>query len=116
MKMDPENFSGGLPPGEAVPLEPLLSTVPGAVVSRTLAKHAGGSVTLFSFDTGQALSEHTAPFDAFVTILSGSVEVTVGGRPVTARSGETVFMPSGVPHALRALEAFKMYLVMLRKG
>lgn len=112
---EPKPNTGALSPGEAVALEPLLNPVPGAIVSRTLAKHTGGSATLFAFDAGQALSEHTAPFDALVTVLSGSAEIKVGGNPVVARAGETVFMPAGIPHALKALEPFKMYLVMLRK-
>lgn len=107
--------SGALPPGEATALEPLLAVVPGSVVSRTLSKHPGGSVTLFAFDEGQALSEHRAPFDAFVTALSGLAEITVGGKAGKVRTGETVFMPADVPHALRAVEAFKMMLVMIRK-
>ncbi len=106
--------SGALPPGEPTDLKGLLSTVPGSVVSRTLVKHPSGSVTLFSFDAGQALSEHTAPFDALVTVLSGSVEIAVGGQSTVARAGETVFMPANIPHALKAPEAFRMVLVMLK--
>ena len=111
---DPKKNSAALPPGEAVPLEPLLSIVAGSIVSRTLIKLPTGSVTLFAFDEGQALSEHQAPFDALVTVLSGAAEITVGGKPVVARTGATVFMPAGVPHALRAVEAFKIILADAR--
>src|SRR5512143_4138913 len=105
---------GGLAPARPTVLEQELAYQPGAIVSRTLAKTKGGSVTLFAFDAGQELSEHTAPFDAFVQVLDGSVELTIGGEKVVARSGETVLMPAGVPHAVRATERFKMLLSMVR--
>ena len=72
-------------------------------------------MTLFAFDAGQELSEHTAPFDAFVQVLDGAVELTIGGEKVVAGQGETVRMPAGIPHAVRALEAFKMILTMVRE-
>ena len=103
-----------LPAGEPVLLAREIEYVPGSVVSRTLAKARGGSLTLFAFDAGQELSEHTAPFDAFVQVLDGAVELTIGGQKVVARSGETVLMPAGVPHAVRAQERFKMLLSMVR--
>src|SRR5512147_1311360 len=103
-----------LPPGRPTILERELAYQPGAIVSRTLAKANGGSVTLFAFDAGQELSEHTAPFDAFVQVLDGSVELTIGGDRVVARAGETTRMPAGIPHAVRALEPFKMILTMVR--
>ncbi len=104
-----------LPPGQPVDLERELGYVPGSIVSRTIAKARGGSITLFAFDAGQELSEHTAPFDAFVQVLDGAVELTIGGERVVARPGETVRMPAGVPHAIRALEPFKMLLSMVRE-
>jgi len=104
-----------VPAARPVVLESELAYVPGAVVSRTLAKARGGSLTLFAFDAGQELSEHTAPFDAFVQVLDGTVELTIGGEPVVARRGETVRMPAGIPHAVRALEPFKMLLSMVRE-
>jgi quercetin dioxygenase-like cupin family protein len=106
--------TGELPAAEAVRLDELLEYVSGSVVSRTLIKRPVGTVTLFSFDAGQGLSEHTAPFDAMVQILDGTAEVTIGGEPVKAQSGETVLMPAGVPHSLHAVERFKMLLVMIR--
>ena len=106
--------SGELPAAEPTALATLLDYVPGSVVSRTLAKTAGGTMTLFSFDKGQALSEHSAPFDAFVQVLDGKVELMIGGKPVPAAAGETVLMPANVPHGLKAVERFKMLLVMLK--
>jgi quercetin dioxygenase-like cupin family protein len=102
------------PRGQAVRLEDEVAYAAGSIVSRTLAKAPGGSLTLFAFDAGQELSEHTAPFDAFVQVLDGGVELTIGGEKVAARAGETVLMPAGVPHAVRATERFKMLLSMVR--
>jgi quercetin dioxygenase-like cupin family protein len=85
-----------------------------AVVSRTLATTSGGTVTLFAFDTGQKLSEHSAPFDAFVQVLDGRLSVTIGGRPYKLAAGDCVLMPADVPHAVRCTEAARMLLVMLR--
>ncbi len=103
-----------LPLAQPVRLAELLDYAPGAVVSRALVKAGGGSVTLFAFEAGQELSEHTAPFDALVEVLDGEVSITIGGVPLVARAGEWVLMPAGVPHALRALARFKMLLTMLR--
>ena len=86
----------------------------GGIVSRTLAKRAGGTVTLFGFDAGQALSEHSAPFDAFVQVLAGRLRLRIGGRDVDARSGQIVLMPADVPHALEAAEPSVMLLTMIR--
>jgi quercetin dioxygenase-like cupin family protein len=105
-----------LPPARALSLADEVSYSPGSIVSRTLAKAPGGSLTLFAFDAGEELSEHTAPFDAFVQVLDGAVELTIGGEKVTARAGETVLMPRGVPHAVRAPGQFKMLLSMIRGG
>ena len=86
----------------------------GAVVSRTLIDKKIGTVTIFAFDEGQGLSEHTAPFDAFVEIVDGEAEITISGNPLTARAGEIVIMPAGEPHSLRAAKRFKMLLTMIR--
>ncbi len=85
-----------------------------AVVSRTLIKKPTGTVTLFAFDKGQELSEHTAPFDAMVQVLDGEVVVTISGKPLTLRGGQMVIMPGGEPHALKATAPMKMLLVMIR--
>lgn len=104
----------GLPAGRAVTLGALADYVPGSVVSRTLVKNAAGTITLFAFDAGQGLSEHTAPFDAVVQVLDGEVLLTIGGKEVPAAAGETVLMPANVPHALHATKPFKMLLTMIR--
>ena len=90
------------------------TTARGAVISRTIVKNASGTVTLFSFDSGEGLSEHTAPFDALVTILAGRASIAIGGETVEALAGQSVLMPAGVPHSLSAVERFKMLLVMIR--
>jgi quercetin dioxygenase-like cupin family protein len=87
----------------------------GAVVSREIVKKKTGTVTVFAFDRDQGLSEHTAPFDALVQILDGVAEVTIGGTPHLMVKDEMILMPANVPHALRALERFKMILVMIRE-
>jgi len=101
-------------PAEAVEVAKLVSVAPAAIVSRVLARSAGGSVTIFAFAAGQELSEHTAPFDALVHVVSGQLGLTIGGTPVPAAAGEMVVMPAGVPHALRAVADTTMLLTMLR--
>ena len=86
----------------------------GSVVSRTLVKQEQGSVTLFAFDRGQGLSEHTAPFDALVQVLEGEAEVTIDGQPHRLHAGEMIIMPADKPHALKAPRRFKMLLTMIR--
>jgi quercetin dioxygenase-like cupin family protein len=100
----------------AVAIGPLALTTyqDGAVVSRTLLKRGGGTVTLFAFDDGQGLSEHTAPFDAIAQVLEGEALVTIAGIPITVRSGEMVLMPANQPHAVSARGRFKMLLTMIR--
>ena len=94
----------------------LVTYQPGSVVSREVMKGKAGTVTLFAFDKGQGLSEHTAPFDALVHVLDGVAEVTLGGAPHRLSTGDMILMPAHVPHALKAIEAFKMMLVMIREG
>ena len=86
----------------------------GAVVSKTLLKKETGNITLFSFDAGQGLSEHSAPFDAVVHVLEGVAEITIGGKANTVKAGEMIIMPAEIPHALHAHEQFKMLLIMIR--
>jgi quercetin dioxygenase-like cupin family protein len=100
---------------EAHALRTLLATPEGGIASRVLAKAAGGNVTLFAFDAGQGLSEHTAPFDALVLVLEGAMALTIGGTAVRAEPGTLVRMPAGVPHALEAEAPTRMLLVMLRE-
>lgn len=86
----------------------------GSVVSRTLVKRKTGTVTLFAFDKGEGLSEHTAPFDALVFVVDGEAEVTVAGTASRVKEGEMVLLPAGEPHSLAAVERFKMVLTMIR--
>ncbi len=86
----------------------------GSVVSRVIMKKGNGNVTLFAFDEGEGLSEHTTPFDALVQILSGVAEITVGGEPFTVGPGESILMPAKIPHALQANSRFKMLLTMIK--
>ena len=99
---------------EGLELEGLVSYQDGSVVSRTVINRPAGTVTLFAFDRGESLSEHTAPFDALVSVLDGSAEITIAGRPYTLGRGGMIVMPAGKPHALRAVERFKMMLVMIK--
>lgn len=104
----------GAPTAQALKLAELVGYQQGSIVSRTVIDKKAGTVTLFAFDEGQALSEHTAPFDALVQVVEGRVEITISGQPLTLAAGEVVIMPAGAPHALRALTPFKMLLVMIR--
>ena len=99
---------------EAVDLATLVTPTRRGIASRVLARTSGGNVTLFAFDAGQALEEHTSPFDALVLVLEGALSLTIGGRSVRATPGTVVRMPGGVPHALLAAEPSRMLLVMLR--
>jgi len=85
-----------------------------AVVSKTLIDKKTGTVTLFAFDQGQGLSEHTAPFDALVQVLDGEVEIRIAGNPFILMHGEMIIMPANQPHALKAVKAFKMLLTMIK--
>jgi quercetin dioxygenase-like cupin family protein len=103
-----------IPPAEALTLNTLISVADHGIASRVLAKNAGGNVTLFAFDAGEALSEHTAPFDALVIVLDGAFVVTVGGKSLDAATGTVVRLPANVPHAVDAVQKSRMLLVMLR--
>ena len=86
----------------------------GSVVSRQITKADAGNVTLFAFDKEQGLSEHTAPFDALVYVLEGEARVTISGNPFDLKAGDAIVMPANEPHALFAVERFKMLLTMVR--
>ena len=86
----------------------------GSIVSKTISENDVRTITLFAFDKGQALSEHSVPFDAFVQVLDGEAELVIDGKPVRAAPGGFITIPAGVPHAVRAVKRFKMILVMLR--
>lgn len=106
---------GTIPASEALPLESLIAFTAGGIASRVLAKNGGGNVTLFAFDQGEGLTEHTTPFDALVIVLDGHLTLTIGGQPVIARPGTIVRMPANVPHAVDATAAARMLLIMLRE-
>jgi len=100
--------------GQAFKMSEQVSYQPGSVVSRTLIDKKIGTLTLFAFDAGQGLSEHTAPFDAVVQIVDGTAAVTIDGTVHQVSSGEMIIMPANLPHSLQAEEQFKMLLVMIR--
>ncbi len=105
---------GKLAPAEPVLLEKLVDYAPGAIVSREIAKNKSGTVSVFAFDAGQGLSEHTAPFDAIVQVLDGEGELIIDGKSVITKTGETTIMPANIPHAVNANKPFKMQLIMLK--
>jgi len=114
MNPDPGKNKGEIPVATAVRLADLVNYQEGSVVSRTIVKRATGNVTLFAFDEGQGLSEHTAAFDAIAHVLEGEAEITVSGKPLRASAGEAILMPANEPHSLKAAGRFKMLLTMIR--
>ena len=106
--------SNELVPAKAVALAAQVDHVAGSVVSRTLVKKSAGTITLVAFDAGQGLSEHQAHYDAFVQVVDGVGTLRIGGKDVVAKAGEVVVMPANIPHAVQAIERFKMLLVMIR--
>jgi quercetin dioxygenase-like cupin family protein len=102
--------------GKAFNLADLLDYQDDSVVSREIVKKDAGTVTLFAFDKGQGLSEHTAPFDALVYIVDGSAEIRIASKPNIVKKGEMIVMPANKPHALKAIRRFKMLLIMIRGG
>lgn len=102
------------PAAKALDLAGLLNYQAGAVVSREVIRKETGTVTLFAFDKGQGLSEHTAPFNAMVYIVDGRAEIRVSGKPSVVKKGEMIILPARKPHALKALRRFKMLLIMIQ--
>jgi len=101
--------------GKVLALKDLVDYADGTVASRMVINRKSGSITIFSFDENEGLSEHTAPFDAVVTILDGECEVWVAGKTFQMKTGETIIFPAGAPHALSAITKFKMSLVMIKE-
>lgn len=95
-------------------LSEMVSYQDGSVVSKEIIKKQAGTITLFAFDKGQGLSEHTAPFDALVNIIDGQAEVTISGKPFVVKEGEMIIIPANKSHSLKALRKFKMLLVMVK--
>jgi quercetin dioxygenase-like cupin family protein len=109
------NENPTIPPAQALALAALVTPTDDGIASRVLARTGGGNVTLFAFDAGQGLEEHTSPFEALVLVLEGALTLTIGGAEARATPGTIVRMPGGVPHALQAAAPTRMLLVMLRE-
>lgn len=103
------------PKSQVLHMADLAAYQEGSVVSRQITKQEAGNITLFAFDEGQELSEHTAPYDALVHVLDGQVEVRIAGKPFDLKAGDAIMMPADEPHALKAVTKFKMLLTMIRK-
>lgn len=101
-------------PAEVKPLDGMLQYQDGSIVSRVLLKNQGGTVTLFAFDIGEGLSEHTAPFDALVVVTDGEADIQIAGESFQVKQGETILLRANRPHAVKATSRFKMMLIMLR--
>ena len=99
---------------EVKPIVDLPQYQDGSIVSRVLLKNKGGTVTLFAFDVGEGLSEHTAPFDALVVVTDGEADIEIAGASFKVRRGESIILPANQPHAVRAASKFKMLLIMIR--
>jgi len=102
------------PQSEILKVAAMVEYQGGAVVSRQITKADGGNVTLFAFDQGQELSEHTAPFDALAHVLEGETEIKISGKPFTLKAGDAIIMPANEPHAVKATRQFKMLLTMIK--
>lgn len=102
------------PKAEKFSFSESVSYAEGSIVSKILLRNDKGNVTLFAFDQGEMLSEHTAPFDAILQVLDGKTEVTIDGNKNILVAGESIIMPANVPHAVTALEKFKMLLIMIK--
>lgn len=100
--------------GKVLNLEEMVEYSSGGVISKQVLKNQSGNITLFSFDKGQGLTEHTASFDAIVQVLDGEAQITIGGNPNLVQKGESIIMPANVSHALQAVEQFKMLLTMIK--
>ncbi len=114
--MPVEKSSAEVPSAEPVDLAELAQYAPASIVSRTILDSEVGTLTVFAFDQGQKLSEHSAPFNAFVQILDGEADLRIGGEDVHATAGQLVLMPADVPHAVEAKQRFKMLLTMFKNS
>jgi quercetin dioxygenase-like cupin family protein len=100
--------------GKVLSLRDLVGYQDGTIASRMIVSTPAGNITAFAFDAGEGLSEHTAPFDAVLTLLEGKADITIGGTPFHLEEGETIIMPANIPHAVSAVTRFKMMLTMIR--
>ncbi len=112
--MPPNKEQPSIKSGEIMNLVDIVSYQQGAIVSREIVSKNAGTVTVFAFDAGQGLSEHTAPYDALVYLLDGEAQISIAGKPLHLELGDMVIMPANVPHALKAMTRFKMVLTMIR--
>ena len=112
--MNPDQERSGIKAGEVFDLGGMAQYVSDSIISRTLRKNEAGTITLFAFSQGQALSRHSAPFDAFVQILDGEALIIIDEQEHVVKSGEVILMPANIPHAVHARKDFKMLLVMLK--
>lgn len=114
MQNEPSSKPKGLPAASVAKVADLINYQDGAVVSREILKKPAGNVTLFAFDEGESLAEHTSPFDAIVHVLEGTAEITVAGTSFQVQAGEMILMPAHQPHALMATKRYKMILTMIK--
>lgn len=114
MPQDKSSTKIKIEPAQAVPVAALVDYQSGSIVSREILKGTTGKVTLFAFDEGEGLSEHTSPFNVLVQIIEGEAEITISSQPHQVKAGELILMPAQQPHALKALKRFKMILTMIR--
>jgi quercetin dioxygenase-like cupin family protein len=114
MPNDKKTKETSFTPAQVAKLNDLVDYQPGSIVSREIIRKNTGKVTLFAFDADEGLSEHTSPFDALAQIIEGEAEITVAGKPNRVGTGELILMPANQPHALKALQRFKMILTMIR--
>jgi quercetin dioxygenase-like cupin family protein len=113
-KFNPNLVSKGFPKGEKFSFSESVAYAEDSIVSKILLRNEKGNVTLFAFDQGEVLSEHTAPYDAIVQVIDGKSEVVIDGKPHLLIAGESIIMPANIPHALSAVERFKMLLIMIK--
>jgi quercetin dioxygenase-like cupin family protein len=111
---DSRKSGEGLTPAEVVTVDDLVQYQDSSIVSRTIVSKTAGTVTVFAFEKGQGLSEHSAPFDALVVVLDGTGEITISGKPYRVAKGQALLMPADEPHSVSAVERFKMMLVMIK--
>ena len=114
MQAEASSKSKGLSEAEVVKIAELVNYQDGSIVSREIVKKPTGNVTIFAFDEGQGMSEHTSPFDALVHVLDGEAEIGIAGKPHRLHTGDVILMPANQPHALKAQKRFKMILTMIR--
>lgn len=114
--MEPNPHPKSLAGAQPVTIKKLIQYQPESVVSRELLKKPTGTVTIFAFDAGQGLSEHTAPFDALAQVIEGEAEITIAGQPHLVTAGQLILMPAGQPHAVKANTSFQMILTMIRNA